>query len=212
MGHDIGAPLEGTAVHGRGEGVIHDQGHAVGMGRVGEALDIEYGERGICDAFAEDRLGVGAEGRFQLLVAALGVDEGEFDAHLRHGHGKQVEGAAIDGAARDHMVAAVGDVEYRVEVGSLAARGEHGCGAAFQLADLSRNGIVGGVLQAGVEIAFGFQVEELAHCRARLVAEGGGLHDGYLAGLAISGPVTALHAHGSLLEFHGCAFRLLGYR
>ena len=32
VGHDVGAPLEGTAVDGGGEGVVHDQGHA-GRGR-----------------------------------------------------------------------------------------------------------------------------------------------------------------------------------
>ena len=48
----------------------------------------------------------------------------------------------------------------------------------LQLADLLGHKVTGGVLQAGVEVAVGFQVEQLAHILAGGIFEGGGLDDG----------------------------------
>ena len=95
------------------------------------------------------------------------------------------------------MVAAGGDVEQREEVGRLTGGGEHGGGAALQRGDLRGHEVVGGVLEPGVEIAAGLQIEELAHVLAGGVFERGGLDDGDLARLAVSGGVAALHAYGS---------------
>ena len=95
------------------------------------------------------------------------------------------------------MVPAGADVEQREEVGRLAGRGEHSGGAALQLADLGGHIVVGGVLEAGVEVAVGLQVKELTHVLAGGVFERGGLDDGDLARLAVSGGVAALHAYGS---------------
>ena len=71
VGHDIRAPRKGAAVHRRGEGIIHNEGHAVGMGSLGELLNVQHGQGRVCNGLAEDGLGVGAEGGVQLL---LGVD------------------------------------------------------------------------------------------------------------------------------------------
>ena len=54
-------------------------------------------------------------------------------------------------------------------------------------ADLGRHRIVGGVLESGIEVTAGLQVEQLAHLLAGLIAEGGGLDDGEIAGLAVAG-------------------------
>ena len=97
VGHDVRTPLEGPAVHRGGEGVVDDEGHAVGVGRLGELLNIQDGEGGVCNGLAEHRLGVGPEGGVQLLLGAVRVHEGELDAHALHGDGEQVEGTAVDG-------------------------------------------------------------------------------------------------------------------
>ena len=76
------------------------------------------------------------------------------------------------------------------EVGRLAGRGEHGGGAALQLADLGGHIVVGGVLEAGVEVAVGLQVKELTHVLAGGVFERGGLDDGDLPGLSVAGGVA----------------------
>ena len=210
VGDDVAAPLEGTAVHGSGKGVVHDEGHAVGVGGLGELLNVQDGEGGVGDGLAEDRLGVGPEGGVQLLLGALGVHEGKLDAHALHGDGKQVEGAAVDGGGGDHVVAAAGDVEDGVEVGRLAGGEEHGGAAALQSGDLGRHGVVGGVLQTGVEVAAGLQVEQLAHLLAGLIAEGGGLDDGEVAGLPVAGTIAGVEAvGGDLIVAHGNSFFLL---
>ena len=94
------------------------------------------------------------------------------------------------------MVPGIGNVEHGVEIGRLAGTGQHGGGAALQGADLRGDGIAGRVLQAGIEIAGGFQVKEFAHILAGIVLEGGGLDDRDLAGFSVLRRVAALDTDG----------------
>ena len=142
VGDDVGAPFKGPAVHRSGEGVVHDQRHAMGVGGLGELLDVQHRQGRVGDGLAEHRLGVGPEGGFQLLVGAVRGDEGDLDTHFRHGDGDQIEGTAVDGGRGDDVVPAGADVEQREEVGRLAGRGEHSGGAALQLADLGGHIVV----------------------------------------------------------------------
>ena len=196
MGHDVSAPLEGAAVNRRGESVVHDERYAVGVCGLGELFNVQHGEGRVGDGLTKHDLGVGPEGGIQLFLAAQRVHEGGGNAHLLHGDGDEVEGAAVDGAGRHDVVACLADIEQRKEVGSLTAGRQHGGGASFQLADLFRHHIAGGVLQAGVEVAVGLEVEQLAHVLAGSVLERSGLDDGDLAGFAVAGGVAALHADG----------------
>ena len=204
VGDDVTAPLEGTAVHRSGEGVVHDEGHAVGVGRLGKLLDVQHSEGGVGDGLAKDGLGVGSEGGVQFLLRALGIHEGKLDAHALHGDGKQVEGPAVDGGGGDDVVAAARDVEDGIEVGRLSGGQQHGGGASLQGADLGRHRVVGGVLESGIEVTAGLQVEQLAHLLAGLIAEGGGLYDGEVAGLTIAGTIAGVEAvGGDLIVAHG---------
>ena len=99
------------------------------------------------------------------------------------------------------MVPALADVEQGEEVGRLPAGSQHGGGAPLQGGDLAGHRVTGGVLQPGIEVAVGFQVEQLAHILAGVVFEGGGLDDGDLARLAVAGGVAPLHADG--IAVHG---------
>ena len=175
------------------------------MRGLGEALDVEHRQRRVGDRLAEDALGVGAERRLELLVGAVRIDERALEPHAAHRVQKQVERAAVDGGARDHMVAAAGDIEHREEVGSLARRGQHARRTALERGDLGRHGIVGGVLQAGVEVAGLLQVEQAPHVLGRVVFPRGGLVDGHLARATVLGLVAALHADGIDGLGHGCA-------
>ena len=203
VGHDVRAPLDRTAEDRGGEGVVHDEGYAVAVGGLGELFDIQHREGRVGDGLAENGFGIGTEGGFQLLFGAVRGDEGELHAHALHGDGKEVIGAAVDGAGGHHVVPAGGDVEHRVEIGCLAGGGQHGRRAALQLRDLLRHVVAGGVLEAAVEIALGLQIEELRHIGAGVVFEGGGLDDGDLAGLAAAGAVAALDADGLDVVAHG---------
>ena len=70
VGHDVRAPLKGAAIDWRGEGVVHHQRHAVGVGGLGKLFNVQHGQGGVCDGLAEHHLGVGPEGGVQLLLGA----------------------------------------------------------------------------------------------------------------------------------------------
>ena len=194
MGHDIGAPLDGTAVDGSGKGVVDDQRHPVSMSRIGKPLNIQNIQGRIGNGLPEHRLGVGLEGRLQLLVGAIGGNKGKIDAHPLHGHGKEIKGAAVNGRAGHHMIPDPRNVENREEGGRLPGTGQHGGRAALQLADLGRNGVAGGILQTGIKIAAGLQIKQLAHIFAGSILKGRALNNGNLTGLAVPGGVAPLHA------------------
>ena len=151
--NDVGAPLKGTAHHGRREGVVDHQRHAVVMRGLGKALNIEHGKGGVCDRLAKDELGIGLKGCLELLIGAVGGDERAGHAHAAHGVGEQVIRTAVNGRARDHMIAGTDHVKDREEIRSHARAREHRSGAALHLADLGGNQIARGVLQTAVEVA-----------------------------------------------------------
>ena len=179
----------------------------MGVGGLGEPLNVQHGEGGVGDGLAKDRLGVGPEGGGQLLIGAVGLYKGELDAHLPHGDVEEVIGAPVDGGGGHYVVAAVGDIENGVEIGRLAGGGEHSGGTALHVADFGGYHVVGGVLKAGIEVAAGLQVEELAHVLAGIIFEGGRLNNGDLPGLAVLRGVAALDAFGvDFILTHGDAF------
>ena len=151
--NDVGAPLKGTAHHGRREGVVDHQRHAVVMRGLGKALNIEHGKGGVGDRLAKDELGIGFKGCLELLVGAVGSNKRAGQTHALHSMGEQVVGTAVDGRARHHVIAGTGHVKDREEVRSHARAREHRGGAALHLADLGGNQIARGVLQAAVEVA-----------------------------------------------------------
>ena len=200
MGHDICAPLKRAAVDGRGEGVVHDQGHAVGMGCLCKLFNVQNSQGRVGNGFAKHGLGVGLKGGIQLFLGGGGGHKGHINAHFAHGHIDQVKSAAVNAAGGHNVIAAVANVEQCIEIGCLAAACQHGRRAALQRTDLGRHHIVGGVLQTGVKIAAGLQVKQLGHILAGIIFKGSALHNGDLAGLAVAGGVAALHANA--VDFH----------
>ncbi len=99
------------------------------------------------------------------------------------------------------MITAGGDVEHGVEVGCLAGTGQHSGAAAFHGCDLGGYHVAGGILQARVEIAGGFQVKKLAHILAGCVLKSSALDDGHLPGLAVAGGVACLDGQGFHVKF-----------
>ena len=107
------------------------------------------------------------------------------------------------------MVTAGGNIENGVEGGRLAGGEQHGSGASLQGADLGRHGVVGGVLEAGIEIAAFLQIEQFSHLLARLILECRALIDREDTGFSFLGLPTGLYAQGFRFEFviHiGCFF------
>ena len=167
------------------------------VGRIGKLFDVQHSQGRVGNGLPKNGLGIGPKGRIELLGGAVRVHEGELDAHALHGDSKQVVGAAVDGGGGHHMVTAGGNIENGVEGGRLAGGEQHGSGASLQGADLGRHGVVGGVLEAGIEIAAGLQIKQLAHLLAGLIAEGGGLDDGEIPWLPVSGAVARMQAVGA---------------
>ena len=161
--HDVGTPLEGSAVDGRGEGVVHDERHAVAVSYAGKLLDVQHRAGRVGDGLAEDGLRVRSEGAVDLLLRCVLVDEGEVDLHALHRHGEEVERAAVDLRGANDMVARAAEVQYGVKRSRLARCGEQGCYAAFECGDLGRHGVVRRVLQPGVEVSGRLEVEESPH-------------------------------------------------
>ena len=194
VGHDVGAPFEGTAVDGGGEGVVHNERHTVAVGYPGEFLYVEHGAAGVGDGLAEEHLCVGPERLLYLLVIGFGRHKSAVDTELFQCHAEKIVGAAVNLAAGHNVVAGLADVEHCVEVGCLAAGGEHASHTAFQRGYLGCHGIVGGILQPCIEIAVFLQVEELGHLVGVVILEGGALDDGRLDGLAVAGLVAGMYA------------------
>ena len=99
------------------------------------------------------------------------------------------------------MVATLADVEHGVEVGRLARRGQHACHTAFEGCYLGSYGIIRRVLQAGVEVAAVFEVEEAGHLLAIIVFEGCALIDGQHARLTLFRLPALLYTEGLGTEF-----------
>ena len=157
----------------------------MGVGGGSEAFDVEDRKRGVRDGLADDAFGSGPKGRIQLILTAEGRNEATLDAHLVQTVCEQVERAAVDRGACHQMVTALTEVEHGKEVGGLSRTCEHGRRASLESRDLCRDVIVGGVLQARVEVARFLKVEKPPHGVRTVVFEGRGLHNGQLPRLKI---------------------------
>ena len=196
MGHDVGAPLEGAAVDGGREGVVHYQGYAVAVRDACEFLDVEHRAAGIADGLSEDGLGVGPDRSLDLLVGGVLVDEAALDAELAQSHGEEVVGASVDFGRGDEVVAGAADVQNREEVGRLAGRSQHRSDSALQFGYLGGHAVVGGVLEPRVEISVLLEVEEHGHLLAGVVLEGRALDYGEDSRASVLRLPAALYADG----------------
>ncbi len=86
------------------------------------------------------------------------------------------EGYGIDTQILDYIAEEIKSlVENGIEVGSLAGRGQHSTHTTFQCCDFCGDGIIGGVLQACIEISRIFQIEQTRHLFAGVILECGTL-------------------------------------
>ena len=146
--HDVSSPFKWAAVYGSGKRVVNNQWHSVAVCQTCELLNVENGTSGVAHRFAKHSLRVRLEGLLQFLFTFVLVDERAVDAQFLERHAKEVVSATVDFVAGDDVVASLADVKHGIEIGRLT--GPH---AAFQLRDFFRHSVVGGVLQARIEIA-----------------------------------------------------------
>ena len=192
--HDVGTPLKGTAVDRRRERVVDDEGNTMLVCDACKLLDVQDFAARVRDGLAEQRLSIGTEGGRNLLLGSLLRDESTLNTQFLQRHAKEVVCTTIYLIRGHEVVASLTDVEDGVEVGSLSAGGEHSAHATFKCRNLTCHGIVGGVLQTGVEIAFLLQVEEHGHLLRIIIFERRTLNNGQHAGVAVLGLPSCLYA------------------
>lgn len=150
---DVGAVLGGAQQVRGGHGVVDDEGDAGLVGDVGDAPDVEDVAARVAEALGEDRLGGGADRGAPGVEVVRVVDEGHLDAQARQGVPEQVVGAAVQGGAGDEVVAGAGQGEQGEGLGGLPG-GEGDSGdPAFEGGDALLQDVLGGVVDAGVDVA-----------------------------------------------------------
>ena len=183
--YDVSSPLERAAVHRCGEGIIHDKRHTVLMSDACKLLDVEYGTAGIADCLAENNLRIRTESLLNLLLRVVRIDERTLDAKLLERNSEQIERSAVNLIACHDMVASLADVKHSVEVGSLSAACQYCTHATLKLRNLLRHYVIGGVLQASIEITLLLEVEEHRHLLRVVILECGALDDWRLDRLTV---------------------------
>ena len=194
VGHDVNAEFNRAAENRGRERVIHNHRNAVLVGDVSEALEVKHLAGRVCDCFAEEAFGVRAESLFNFFVARVLVHERAFDAKLLHRNAEEVARTTVNSGSADEVVAGFADVKNGVEVSSLTGARKHCSHTTFESGNLIGDSVVRRVLQTGVEVTTGLQVEQVGHVVGRFVLESGALVDGENARFAVFRLPTALYA------------------
>ena len=174
----IRAVLDGAQQVGGGHGVVHDQGHAVFVGDLGDGLNVEHVVAGVGHGLAVEELGVGADCGAPCVQVVRVLNKGSFDAEVGEGVLEQVVGAAVHGGRGDHVVTGAGNVQDCVGDSCLTGCQQQRANATFKGGDAVLDDFLSGVVQAGVD---GAQLGEGEAVRCLLGAvkdEGSGLVDG----------------------------------
>ena len=176
--HDVGAVLDGFAQDRSGDRVVDDERHAAGVGGLGQGGDVDDVARRVADALAIDRLGfVIDEGGDGLGAVILG--EAHLDPEARQHVGEQGVGAAIELGGGDDVVTGGGQRLDGVGDGGGTRRDHQAGDAPFQRGHPLLQHIVGGVHDAGVDVARHRQIEQVRPVLGALELVGHRLVDGH---------------------------------
>ena len=170
------------------------------VGDAGKLFNVENLQCGVGDCFAEQCLGVRTESGGDFFFGCIRIDKSHVDTQLLHGYAKQVERSAVNGGRTYKVVACLADVEDGIEIRCLSAGCQHGGYASFKGGYLGGNGIVRGVLQAGVEITAVLKVEQACHLFAGVVFESRTLINGEYTRFALFRSPPCLYAQCLRLE------------
>ena len=149
--HDVRAVVEGADVVGGSDRVVDDERDAVGVGDVGEDLQVEEVALGVGDRLAVEGAGAVVDERPPALRIVGILHEAHRDAELGQRALEQVVRAAVQGGGGDDFVALLGDVEDGVEFGGLAGGDEQGSGPSFERGQALLDDCLGRIGQARVD-------------------------------------------------------------
>ncbi len=204
---DVRAMLERSAEHGRGDGVVDDQRHAVAVRGFGQGGKVDDVAGRVADGLAEHRLGALVDQRFQGGDVVVG-GEAHLDALARQGMGEQVVSAAVELGHRNDVVADFGDGLNGVG-DRCHARGYGQCShAAFKRCDALFKHVGGGIHDARINVARHLQIEQVGAVLGVIERVRGGLVDRYRHGPG--GRVRAIACmNGEGFQFHGALLFLV---
>ena len=159
MQDDVGAVIDRANEVGRCQRVVDDQGHA-GLARHPRyRLDVGDGAAGIGDGLDEDRLGAR---RHRALEAAdiIGIRPHHVPAKALEGVGELVDRAAIELSRGDELVARHQELLQRHHLRGVAGGDRERRGAALERSYALLQHGVGGVADAGIDVAERLQPEQ----------------------------------------------------
>ncbi|MNL18749.1 hypothetical protein D3C87_1399070 [compost metagenome] len=176
--HYVGAVFYGFAQHRGGDSVVDDERHAAGVGHPGEGRQIDDVARRVADALAVDRLGlVVDEGGDGFGAVILGKTH--LDSETRQHVGEQGVGAAVELGGGDNVVAGGGQRLNGVGDGGRPRRDHQTGYAPLEGGHPLFQHVVGGVHDAGVDVARHRQVEQIRPVLGAVELVGHRLVDGH---------------------------------
>ena len=114
------------------------------------------------------------------------------------------------------MIACLANVEYGIKIGCLPAGSQHSSYTSFECSNLGSYGIVGRVLQAGVEITTILKIKQTGHLLTGFIFESSTLIDGQHTRLPFFRSPSCLYTQGFGFELfcHNCywVFRFIALK
>ena len=149
--HNVRAVLNGADQIGRPEGVVDDQGQAVGVGNLRNGVDVGNVAVGVAQGLQVNGLGVGLNGGGDG-AQIVGVHKSRGYPVLGQGVGQQVIASAIDGFLGYDVIPRLGQGLNGVSDRRRARSHGQGRHTAFQGRDALFQHILGGVGQPPVDV------------------------------------------------------------
>ena len=195
MDHDVRPVLDGPDKIGCAEGVVNDQRQAVGVGDLGNGINVRDVGVGVAQSLQIDCLGVGPDGSGDSLQV-VGVHKSGLHSKLGQGVGQQVVTAAIDGLLGHNVIPRLGQrldgIGDRRSAGGQRQR-RH---AALQSRKTLLQHVLGGVGQPTVDVPCVRQTKPGGGVGGVAEDIAGGLVDGHRPG--VGGGVGLLLPHMEL--------------
>lgn len=182
MDHDVRAVLDRPQQEGGGHGVVDDERHPGRVRGVRDAPDVQHVAARIAEGLGEERLRVGPHRGPPGIQVLRVLDERHLDAETGKRVTEEVVGAAVQGRGGDDVVPGSGQRQDRQRLGGLPRSQRDGGDPALQRGDALLQDVLGGVVDAGVDVARFGQREHVGRVLRVAEDEGRRLVDRHRAG------------------------------
>ena len=200
MDHDVRSILKRTAEDRSGKGVVNNQRDTARMSDPCHLFDVQHCDGRIGNRFGKNRFGIRLNLAAQCLLVGIGIHKGNLDTKTLEGHGKQIDGAAVDGGSTQDVVAGTQDVQNTNQGGCLSRGGAQRTHAALQRSNLFLHCRYGRVGNAGIHMSIVGQVKQLCDLRGGLIFIGSALINRQSQRLSVGGCIALMQA--LCFDFH----------